>query len=146
MKSLEEKIPQVRKSQSRDEAGKAAGINGRYVDMATISTQRGFRKKFLKAKPGGKSSIEEKIPQSRKSRDSRDERMEAGRPKEGREKIPQVKKAQAKERQGTRTDLGNIPEKIPEGCPVDSAPVFRPTGRRKKLRHLKKPNASRSLR
>ena len=34
-KTVEEKIPQPRKSQSRDEAGKAAGVNHRYVDMAT---------------------------------------------------------------------------------------------------------------
>ena len=30
-----EKIPQSRKSKSRDEAGKAAGVNSKYVDMAT---------------------------------------------------------------------------------------------------------------
>ena len=35
-KSPEEKIPQAnRAAQSRDEAGKVAGINGRYVDMAS---------------------------------------------------------------------------------------------------------------
>ena len=33
--SIEEKIPQPRKSQSRDEAAKVAGVNGKYVDMAT---------------------------------------------------------------------------------------------------------------
>jgi hypothetical protein len=35
---LEEKIPQSRKTQARDEAGKAAGVNGRYVDMARPSS------------------------------------------------------------------------------------------------------------
>jgi len=35
VKSLVEKIPQVKKSRARDEAGRAAGVNGKYVDMAT---------------------------------------------------------------------------------------------------------------
>jgi len=34
-KRLEEKIPQARKSQSRDQAGKVVGVNGKYIDMAT---------------------------------------------------------------------------------------------------------------
>jgi hypothetical protein len=36
--SIEEKIPQSRNTQARDEAGKAAGVNGRYVDMARPSS------------------------------------------------------------------------------------------------------------
>jgi hypothetical protein len=36
--SIVEKIPQSRNTKSRDEAGKAAGVNGRYVDMARPSS------------------------------------------------------------------------------------------------------------
>lgn len=34
-KTVVEKIPQPAQAKARDDAGKAAGVNGRYVDMAT---------------------------------------------------------------------------------------------------------------
>ena len=73
-KRLVEKIPQAKKSRARDEAGKAAGVNGKYVDMATQvkDRQEAALKQGNKTKHGGKTSIPEKIPES-KGKDARDE-------------------------------------------------------------------------
>ena len=63
---LQEKIPEAKKSQARDKAGRAAGVNGKYVDMEAALKQGN------KTKHGGKTSIQEKIPEP-KGKDARDE-------------------------------------------------------------------------
>ena len=64
---LQEKIPEAKKSQARDEAGRAAGVNGKYVDMAALAKDRQEAGNNQHTK-----RLVEKIPQAKKSQ-ARDE-------------------------------------------------------------------------
>jgi len=65
--SIPEKIPESKGKDARDEAGKAAGVNGKYVDMAALAKDRQEAGNNQHTK-----RLQEKIPEAKKSQ-ARDE-------------------------------------------------------------------------